>query len=259
MLTSNHAGQEVYVRRLDDLVRLDRSSPVPLYFQVAQRLEDAIESGEIRAGTRLENELELAKQLGLSRPTIRRALEYLVDKGMLVRKRGAGTRVVDSKVKRAVELTSLYDDLLRSGQRPTTSVLHNGQRPAPEEVARELKVPDGTPVVLLERLRYAHEQPIAYMVNYLPVGIDGLTSEALETDGLYQLLRARGLRLHAAVQSIGARNATTAEARLLEESRGAALLTMRRVTYDDRANPLEYGTHIYRASRYSFEQGLLAR
>ena len=245
--------------RLDRLVRLDRSSPVPLYFQVARRLEEAIESGEVGAGTRLENEIDLARHLGLSRPTVRRALEYLVDKGLLVRKRGAGTRVVESMVKRAVELTSLYDDLARTGQRPTTSVLHNAEEPAPEEVARALKVPEGTAVRLLKRLRYANEQPIAFMVNYLPVGIDGLTAEALEADGLYQLLRARGLRPHAALQSIGARNATAAEARLLGETRGAALLTMRRVTYDDHANPLEYGTHIYRASRYSFEQGLLAR
>src|SRR6266487_7205488 len=126
-------------RRVDHLVRPDRSSPVPLYFQVAQRLEDAIEAGDIQAGTRLENEVDLARQLGLSRPTVRRALEYLVDKGLLVRKRGAGTRVVDSKVKRAVELTSLYDDLLRSGQRPTTSVLHNAEESAPEEVARALE------------------------------------------------------------------------------------------------------------------------
>jgi DNA-binding GntR family transcriptional regulator len=241
------------------LVRLDRSSPVPLYYQVAQRLEDAIESGEIGSGTRLENEIELARQLGLSRPTMRRALEYLVDKGLLVRKRGAGTRVVDSKVKRAVELTSLYEDLLRTDQRPTTKVLYNAEEPAPEEVARALKVREGSPVILLKRLRYAQEQPIAYMVNYLPAGIDGLTSETLESAGLYELLRASGLRLHAAVQSIGARNASTAEARLLEEPRGAALLTMRRITYDDRANPMEYGMHLYRASRYSFEQGLLAR
>jgi DNA-binding GntR family transcriptional regulator len=244
---------------LDRLVWVDRSSPVPLYFQVAQRLEVAIESGELRAGMRLENEIALARQLGLSRPTIRRALEYLVDKGLLVRKRGAGTRVVDSMVKRAVELTSLYDDLVRTGQRPGTAVLHNAAEPAPEEVARVLKVAEGAPVILLKRLRYANEQPIAHMTNYLPLGIDGLTTEALEREGLYQLLRARGLRPHAAVQTIGARNATAAEARLLEESRGAALLTMRRITYDDHANPLEYGMHIYRPSRYTFEQGLLAR
>jgi GntR family transcriptional regulator len=247
------------VRPLDQLVTLDRASPIPLYFQVAQRLEHAIESGEIRAGTRLDNEVALAEQLGLSRPTMRRALEYLVDKGLLVRKRGAGSRVVDSKVKRAVELTSLYEDLLRNGQRPTTLVIHNAEEPAPEEVAQALKVPEGAPVRVLKRLRYAHEQPIAYMVNYLPADIEGLTSEALASQGLYQLLRARGLRLQAAVQSIGARNANTAEARLLEEARGAALLTMRRITYDDHANAVEYATHLYRASRYSFEQGLLAR
>jgi GntR family transcriptional regulator len=246
------------VARLDSLVQLDRASPVPLYFQVAQHLERAIESGEVPAGTRLDNEIELSEQLGLSRPTMRRALQSLVDKGLLVRKRGVGTRVVHSKVKRSIELTSLYDDLLRSGQRPTTKVLENRTGPASSEVAQALTLPEGTQVIMLERLRSAEGQPIARMVNYLPAGIEGLTTELLEQNGLYQLLRAKGLRLHAAVQTIGARNANTAEARLLDESRGAALLTMQRITYDDHGHAIEYGTHIYRASRYTFEQGLLA-
>src|SRR5712675_1458205 len=69
-------------------IRVDRSSPVPLYFQVAQHLEHMIESGELPMGTRLENETDLADQLGLSRPTMRRAIEYLVGRGLLVRKLG---------------------------------------------------------------------------------------------------------------------------------------------------------------------------
>ena len=104
-------------------VELDRSSPVPLYFQLAQAIEGAILGGELAPGDRFENELALAKRLNLSRPTTRRAIQELVDKGLLVRKRGVGTQVVQSPVHRPVELTSLFDDLARAGQAPTTKLL----------------------------------------------------------------------------------------------------------------------------------------
>lgn len=73
-------------------VELDRSSPVPLYFQLAQTIENAIIGGELAPGDRFENELALAKRLNLSRPTTRRAIQELVDKGLLVRKRGVDRR-----------------------------------------------------------------------------------------------------------------------------------------------------------------------
>ena len=92
-------------------VELDRSSPVPLYYQLAQAIEAAIRDGELAPGDRFENELALAKRLTLSRPTTRRAIQELVDKGLLVRKRGVGTQVVQNPVHRRVELTSLFDDL----------------------------------------------------------------------------------------------------------------------------------------------------
>src|SRR6185437_1950175 len=151
-------------------IPVDRTSPVPLYFQVAQRLERAIESGELPQGAQLDNEIQLAEQLGLSRPTMRRAMQYLVDKGLLVRKRGIGTQVVRAKVKRPVELSSLWDDLAGSGQEPTTTVLSNVVEPAAGEVARRLGVSDGTPVIALERLRYAKSEPLARLRNYLPAG-----------------------------------------------------------------------------------------
>src|ERR1700722_19859921 len=105
------------------IIQIDRSSPVPLYFQVAQRLEHMIESGELPTGTRLDNEIDLADQLGLSRPTMRRAIAYLVDRGLVVRKRGLGTQIVHAKVRRQVGLTSLYDDLAKPSRSPRTQVL----------------------------------------------------------------------------------------------------------------------------------------
>src|SRR6266545_6301992 len=116
-------------------IAVDRTSPVPLYYQVAQQLEQVIQSGELAPGTRLNNELVLADQLGVSRPTLRRAMEYLVDRGYLVRKRGIGTQVVHPKLRRPVELTSLYDDLTVSGKDPRTSVLSLKILPATDAVA----------------------------------------------------------------------------------------------------------------------------
>ena len=237
---------------------VDRSSPVPLYFQVAQHLEHAIESGDIPNGTLFDNEVALAGQMGLSRPTMRRAMQHLVDKGLIVRRRGIGTRVIQPKVRRPLELTSLYDDLARAGQEPTTEVVELGPQPADEELAQILQVDPGDEVFRLVRLRRARGNPIAKMTNYLPASVGNVTADSLARHGLYELMRARGIQLHAATQTVGARTATVAEARDLDEPRNSALLTMQRVTYDDHGKVVEYGTHIYAASRYSFEIQLLS-
>jgi DNA-binding GntR family transcriptional regulator len=237
--------------------RPDRSSPVPLYFQVASHLEQAISSGAIPPGTLFGNEIQLADTMGLSRPTMRRAMQHLVDKGLIVRRRGIGTRVVQPKVRRMLELTSLYDDLSTTGQRPTTRVLSFKHVEADDEVSERLRVAPGDSVVRVERLRSAQDRPIAKMVNYLPDLMVGFDADGLAEHGLYELLRRAGVQLHSASQTVGARNATAAEARLLEESRGAALLTMSRTTFDDRGQVVEYATHLYAASRYSFEIDLL--
>jgi GntR family transcriptional regulator len=239
-------------------ITVDRSSPVPLYFQIAEQLRQAVEAGDLTPGSQLATEIAFASQLGVSRPTMRKAMELLVGKGLVVRQRGVGTRVVSRKVMRYLELTSLYDDLSSSGQRPTTGVLANGVEAASAEVAEALGVDPGSPVLALVRIRSVMDQPIAKLTNYLPAGRLTLTSADLRDHGLYQLLRQAGITLHSAAQVIGARTATAAEARLLGERKGAALLTMQRTAYDDRRVAVEFGSHIYCAARYSFEMSLLA-
>lgn len=240
-------------------VSLDRTSPVPLYFQVATRLQQLIEDGELPVGGRLENEVELADRLGVSRPTMRRAIGYLVERGMLVRKRGVGTQVVQAQVKRPIELTSLYDDLAAAQRSPRTKVLELATVPAGDEVAKDLGVSLGTPVVRLRRLRLTDSEPLALLTNHLPLDIVELTAERLERHGLYEILRAAGINLRIANQTIGARAATTAEAMLLDERRGVPLLTMTRTAFDDKGRAIEYATHVYRASRYSFTLTLVER
>lgn len=238
---------------------VDRSSPVPLYFQLSQQLEAAIEHGTLTPGSLLGNEIELAGRLGLSRPTVRQAIQSLVDKGLLVRRRGVGTQVVHSQVKRPMELSSLYDDLESAGQRPATQVVLNTVVPASAEVAAALGVAEGSDVHRVERLRLSHGEPMAYLCNYLPPDLLELDSDQMEATGLYRLMRAAGITLHSARQSVGARAASAEEGERLGEPVGAPLLTMQRTTFDDTGRAVEFGTHIYRASRYSFEFQLLVR
>ena len=239
-------------------VEVDRTSPVPLYFQVATRLQALIEKGEIGVGDRIENEVDLAERLGVSRPTTRRAIQYLVERGMLIRRRGVGTQVVHPKVRRPVELTSLYDDLLNADRAPRTEVLDLRLIPAPKEIAEALDIPAGTEVTWIERLRYAGDEPLALMHNAVPASLLPLTEQDLAEHGLYELLRRAGYTPRIATQVIGARSATPAEARVLGEKRGDAVLTMIRTAWDLSGRALEYGSHLYRASRYTFEVHLSA-
>jgi GntR family transcriptional regulator len=251
----------VSVRTLDGVlaaVAVDRGSPIPLWFQVAQHLEQSIADGTLAQGTLLDNEIVMAERLGISRPTMRRAMEQLVDLGLIVRRRGIGTRVVQPKVRRPLELTSLHDDLSSAGQEPATQVLRFETLGADAEIAARLRVEEGDPVVLLERLRSAGELPIARMTNWLPADVVTFEEDALATTGLYELLRRAGVHLHSATQTVGARTATAAEARQLGESRGAAVLTMERETLDEKGTTVEFASHLYAASRYSFEINLVS-
>jgi DNA-binding GntR family transcriptional regulator len=234
-------------------VPLDRSSPVPLYFQVASRLQEQIEHGVLPVGGRLENEVELADRLGVSRPTMRKAIGYLVERGMLVRRRGVGTQIVHPKVRRPVELTSLYDDLAKTGRAPRTEVRSLEVGPASDTVAGALGLPPGREVTTVERIRYAGDEPLAIMHNAVPVDVVRLSIEDLERRGLYELLRAAGHVPRIANQVVGAKAATAVEARLLGDPRGAPMLTMTRTAWDESGRGIEYGSHVYRANRYSFE------
>jgi DNA-binding GntR family transcriptional regulator len=234
-------------------VVVDRSSPVPIYYQVAVHLQNLIESEAIPVGTRFENEVDLAERLGVSRPTMRRAMQYLVERGMVVRKRGVGTQVVQPKVRRTIELSSLYDDLAKSGRAPTTVVRSFSVAPATDEDAAILGIAEGDDVNHIERVRFADGEPLAIMVNAVPAAVAKLDRDGLETHGLYNLLRAAGSEPRIAIQSIGARVATATDARILNERRGSALLTMARTAFDATGRVVDYGTHVYRADRYTFE------
>lgn len=238
---------------------LERSGPIPLYFQVAQKIEAAIMDGELPAGSRLENEVALGDRLGLSRPTVRRAIQELVDKGLLVRRRGIGTQVVHGQVTRGVELTSLFEDLTRSGKKPSTKMLEIKEVKADSKMAEILAVAVGSPILYVKRLRLADNVPVSILENWLPADFVDLDHDAMIEHGLYQLLRSRGVNIRVAKQRIGARKSTTLESELLEIDKNSAVLTMDRTAYDNSGRAVEFGHHCYRPDLYSFEVTLVEK
>ncbi len=243
---------------------LDRTGHIPISHQIAARLREAIADGTLPAGSRLENEVALAERLGVSRPTIRRAIQDLVDRGLLVRRRGVGTQVVGTqvvgtRVHRRLELSSLHEDLTRAGHATATKVLLHELVPASPAVAADLGIQPGIDVLHIRRLRYSDGTPLAVLDNYLPPGLSDITPTQLENGGLYAILRNRGVSMRVARQTIGARGADRREAELLGLAPRDPVLTMARVVFDDSGATVEIGAHSYVSDTYTFEVTLVER
>ncbi len=237
-------------------VALDKDSATPLYMQLATAIQGAIDRGELPPGTRIENEISLSRRLGVARPTVRQGIQELVDKGLLVRKRGVGTQVVESHVNRAMALTSLFDDLREAGKNPTTDVLEYRIAPADQEMASRLLLEEGAQVLELTRLRRIDGRPLALMRNVLPLAYAPSHAELSRT-GLYEAMRALGAKTAVAHERIGAVAASAEDAARLEETEGAPLLFMERKSFMDSGVAMEYGYHLYRPSLYAFEVTLV--
>ena len=239
---------------------VDKSNPLPLYHQAEELIAEAVRSGRYPSGSLLESEHDLARILGISRVTLRRALESLVDKGVLARERGVGTRVLaQPRLRRTMvtRLTSLREDLVQEGVVPTTRILRLEQVPCPEPSAPHLGVEPGTPALLLERLRLVDEVPIALMWNLFPAGRLVLDADELAARSLYELMREQGTEARVANQTISAELPTAEQARLLDIPAASPVLLLERISYDGVGDCVEHGMTRYPASRYTFPMRLV--
>ncbi|ORC15998.1 MULTISPECIES: GntR family transcriptional regulator [Rothia] len=237
-------------------ISIDRTSPIPLYHQLVSEIKTAISTGALTAGTMLPNELDIAAQLHLSRPTVRKAMDELVRAGLLVRKRGVGTQVVSNEIRRPLTLSSLYTDLTLSGVVPSTEVLEFNVAPAPHDIVAQLNLTENTDVYHILRLRLENNQPLAIMENWIPAHLGTIDKADLEKQGLYDTLRAMGVTFSLAHQTVGATIANEFQATTLNTTVGAPLVHMKRTALDDIGTRVETGRHVYRADLYSFEMTL---
>jgi GntR family transcriptional regulator len=225
----------------------------PLYLQLQRRIADAVMRGVLPPGASLPAERDIAAMTGLSRVTVRKAIEALVAQGQLVQRRGSGTFVA-AKVERLEQalslLTSFTEDMARRGKTVESAwISRTVQAPTPEEVMA-LGLGAGDRVARLERVRRSDGVPLAIERASLPTQVLP-DPEAVETS-LYALLETFGKRPVRAVQRISAANLGPKDAELLGVVPGAAGLRIERIGYLASGKVVEFTRSIYRGDAYDF-------
>jgi GntR family transcriptional regulator len=227
----------------------------PVWAQIEASLRSRISSGELGPGQRLPAERDLARQLGVSRMTVRQALASLADQGLVERGVGRGT-FVSGAGKVVYDLTrvdGLTEVARRHGLEAGARVLEARERPAPVAVARALELGEGAAAIRLRRLRSAGGRPIALEDSWLPAArLPGLLDFDLG-GSLYGLLReAYGLAPAAAIERLEPVAAAAFEARVLRVEVGAPLMLLERVVRTAAGVPIEYARDRHRGDRSRF-------
>ena len=225
----------------------------PLYLQLQRRIADAMAHGILAPGSSLPAERDIAAMTGLSRVTVRKAVEALVAQGLLIQKRGSGTYVAP-KVERLEQalslLTSFTEDMARRGKSvESVWISRSIQPPTPEEVMA-LGLGGGDRVARLERVRRSDGIPLAIERASIPTHVLP-DPEAVETS-LYALLETSGHRPVRAVQRISAANLGPRDAELLGVPPGAAGLRIERIGYLANGRVVEFTRSLYRGDAYDF-------
>ena len=238
--------------------KIDPTSPVPKYFQLREILLDLIEDDELPVDAPIPSERELCQRFGLSRMTVRQAVDHLVTEGRLYRVPGKGTFVARPKIEMPLRLVSFTEDMLARGLRPGAIDLDRRTVPADARLARIFEVEPGTEIHVIERLRTADGIPMAVERSHIPDAVaPGLSDESLAGRSLYDLLASTyGVLLDRGEQTIEAGIADPIDAALLDLPAGAAavLLLQRRSFVGDR--PVEFAVSTYRADRYQLHLAL---
>lgn len=233
---------------------VSRNSKIPLYHQLYEGLRSQILSGELEPGDMLPTENELLDRHGISRNTVRQALDLLVNDGLIVRERGRGTFVAQPKIDQGLtRIISFTEDMRRRGLKPDTRVLLRTLMPAPEHIAEALGVPVGEELAHLERLRLADGEPMSIEKSYL---VHRYCPGVLERD--YSsvplreaLAREYNIFLVHGKQRISAIAAPADTAAHLDIAPGAPLLYIERTTYTARETAVEYLQIYNRGDRYT--------
>ena len=242
-----------------EAVILDRASPVPLFFQLSEQIRVLIQDGQLSPGSFFAGEVELASLWEVSRPTVRRAIDELVQAGLVQRRRGLGTMVVRPEIRRSSRLSSLYDDLARLNRKPTTTLISMTRLRASDEIAHEMNLAEGSEIFSVRRVRYVDGTGLALLHNYIPYDLlKDVQQTELENTGLYAIFRERGCFPSRATQLVGARLAMRQEAHHLGINEGAPVLTAQRTTFDTNNRVVDLGKHVYDASHYLFEMNISA-
>lgn len=240
---------------------IDRQSLLPFYHQLKQLLLADIALKSLSPGDRLPSDHELCASYDVSRTVVRQALSELESEGVIERMKGRGTFVAEPRTAEglAQSLTGLYEDVAARGSHLRSDVLRLEVVPADDQVAADLRLNPGEPIIVVERLRYVDDIPWVLAITQLPERLaPGLVDDDLTDQSLYALLEHKyGVRLVRGRRSIGAAVANTALARSLGISRGAPVLVLRSTSVGEDGRPVETFVAYHRGDRSRFEVELV--
>ncbi len=236
---------------------IDRSSLLPFYYQLKQILLADIKRRGLKLGDRLPGDHDLCATYDVSRTVVRQALAELESEGVITRIKGRGTFVAPPKTAEGLvqSLTGLYEDVTARGGHLRSDVRRLEVVAADAQVAADLAVEPGHPIIVLERLRFVNEEPWVLTTTYLPEEMaPGLVHEDLCNQSLYALLEGTyGVRLARGRRSVEAAVANTGLASSLGISRGASILVLRSVSVGPDGRPIESFVAYHRGDRSRFE------
>lgn len=234
---------------------LDKTSAQPLYVQLEDLIRSWIESGKLSPGDRIPSELELAETHAISRMTVRRAIDVLVMEGILFRQPGKGTFVAEPKMPWPGPTVFSFSTVMRGlGLSVSTQVLDLKLVPAPLRVARDLQLSPQEQVVLLRRLRFVENEPMAIHTSYIPGNyFPALLDEDLTSKPLNKVMEeVSGLRIVASHDYVEATMARPDEAALLEIREGAPVLLVRGIVYSEQGLPVRATKALFRGDHFRF-------
>ncbi len=232
---------------------IDHSSPVPLHYQVEELLRKLIELPEFKNGGFLPKEVDLAKRLGISRNTIRQATNKLEYEGLLVRKKGVGTKVSENTLTTNLDSWhSFTQEMSEKGVVFVNFLIETKWAKADAKIAAFMQVPEDTEVLCLVRLRGFEDGPFVYFESYFHPRI-GLTGKEDFTRPLYDIIE-QDYHVTPAVsrERIHAKSASAITAKRLRIKRGDPVLVRERFVSDPGNRPIEYNIGFYIAEKFTY-------
>ncbi len=232
---------------------LDRSSPEPLYRQLANLLENAIRGGELKPGDRLDSEGVLAARYAVSRITLRQAVELLVNKQLLVRKQGKGTFVTTPVVRHDLrKLHGLLGSLFSQAEGASARLLHYELRVPPVDVAEALGLKPRSDALSLERLYFIDKKAVALTKAWLVPAVAALPRARADLISTEDMMRGVGIHIASTQVAIRAEAAGARVGRLLQVSSRAPVLVLRRTALGTDGVAKEVGHVWFCSDSYQF-------
>ncbi|HLX39785.1 MAG TPA: GntR family transcriptional regulator [Ktedonobacteraceae bacterium] len=238
---------------------LERSNPLPLYYQLKEELKKQIRAGHLMPHTAIPSEPELVTNYQVSRATVRQALTELVHEGLLYRQHGKGTFVCEPRVQQTQSrstLISLSDELRQRGKQPGGLLIKSELVRGSELIRQQLRLIDSEQAVRLERLRTADGTPIAYEIDYLPYPRAHSIYERahdIAEGSLYAIMNSEGLSPYIAEQTLNGDRASAYEAELLRIEPNEPGIHFVATTFDQTGSPVAYTESFFPGTRYDFQ------